>query len=208
MLNELEQLADKIARVLRHADALAAENQRLRAEVERLQAEAEIARTERDAMVADRSVLNARSKKRNCASSRFSTSCRPAPTPASSTSSASPQANPPPPRIRRPRMSSKQIEVNIAGQAYKFSVSPDNEAALREAAAMVDTQMMRIRNSSTTKGIERMAVMAAISIASDLLAVQRQAAADAALPIDAIRAKLADLNARADEALRQYGEAA
>ncbi|AGH84876.1 MULTISPECIES: hypothetical protein [Ralstonia solanacearum species complex] len=60
MLNELEQLADKIARVLRHADALAAENQRLRAEVERLQAEAEIARTERDAMVADRSVLNAK----------------------------------------------------------------------------------------------------------------------------------------------------
>ena len=30
MLNELERLADKIARVLRDADALAAENQRLR----------------------------------------------------------------------------------------------------------------------------------------------------------------------------------
>ena len=33
MLNELEQLAGKIARVLRHADALAAENQRLRDEL-------------------------------------------------------------------------------------------------------------------------------------------------------------------------------
>jgi septal ring factor EnvC (AmiA/AmiB activator) len=60
MLNELEQLADKIARVLRHADTLAAENQRLRAEVERLQAEADVAKTERDAMLADRSVLNAK----------------------------------------------------------------------------------------------------------------------------------------------------
>lgn len=60
MLNELEQLAGKIARVLRHADALAAENQRLRAEVERLQAEADVAKTERDAMLADRSVLNAK----------------------------------------------------------------------------------------------------------------------------------------------------
>ena len=60
MLNELEHLADKIARVLRHADALAAENQRLRAEVERLTAEAEVSKTERDAMVADRSVLNAK----------------------------------------------------------------------------------------------------------------------------------------------------
>ena len=53
MLNELEQLAGKIARVLRHADALAAENQRLRAEVERLQAEAEASKTERDAMAAE-----------------------------------------------------------------------------------------------------------------------------------------------------------
>lgn len=43
-------------------------------------------------------------------------------------------------------MSSKQIEVNIAGQAYKFAVSADNEAALREAAAMVDNQMTRIKN--------------------------------------------------------------
>ena len=102
-------------------------------------------------------------------------------------------------------MSSKQIEVNIAGQAYKFAVSPDNEAALREAAAMVDNQMTRIKNGSSTKGIERVAVMAAISIASDLLSMQRQAS-DSALPIDTIRAKLADLNARADEALRQYGE--
>ena len=103
-------------------------------------------------------------------------------------------------------MSSKQIEVNIAGQAYKFAVSADNEAALREAAAMVDNQMTRIKNGSSTKGIERVAVMAAISIASDLLSMQRQAASDSALPIDTIRAKLADLNARTDEALRQYGE--
>lgn len=103
-------------------------------------------------------------------------------------------------------MSSKQIEVNIAGQAYKFAVSADNEAALREAAAMVDNQMTRIKNGSNTKGIERVAVMAAISIASDLLSMQRQAASDSALPIDTIRAKLADLNARTDEALRQYGE--
>ena len=36
--------------------------------------------------------------------------------------------------------------------------------------------------------------------------MQRQAASDSALPIDTIRAKLADLNARADEALRQYGQ--
>lgn len=92
------------------------------------------------------------------------------------------------------------------GARAPSDASVDNEAALREAAAMVDNQMTRIKNGSNTKGIERVAVMAAISIASDLLSMQRQAASDSALPIDTIRARLADLNARTDEALRQYGE--
>ena len=34
-------------------------------------------------------------------------------------------------------MSSKQIEVNIAGQPYKFAVSADNEAALCEAGVVL-----------------------------------------------------------------------
>ncbi|MGO4303023.1 hypothetical protein [Cupriavidus sp. RAF12] len=58
MLNELEQLAAKIGRVLHHADTLAAENQRLRAEIDRLQAEASQLRTDREAMAADRELLN------------------------------------------------------------------------------------------------------------------------------------------------------
>ncbi|WP_066731963.1 hypothetical protein [Cupriavidus sp. D384] len=58
MLNELEQLAAKIGRVLHHADTLAAENQRLRAEIDRLQAEASTLRADREAMAADRELLN------------------------------------------------------------------------------------------------------------------------------------------------------
>lgn len=58
MLNELEQLAAKIGRVLHHADTLAAENQRLREDIERLKAEAGQLRSEREAMAADRELLN------------------------------------------------------------------------------------------------------------------------------------------------------
>ncbi len=46
--------------------------------------------------------------------------------------------------------------------------------------------------------------MAAISIASDLLSMQRKQQADGAIPVDAIRARIRELNDRADEALRQY----
>jgi cell division protein ZapA len=103
-------------------------------------------------------------------------------------------------------MSNKQVEVGIAGQTYTFAVSPENEAALVEAAALVDGQMSRIKGGSTTKGVERVAVMAAISLASDLLALQRKQASESALPVDAIRAKIRELHDRTDEALRQYGQ--
>ncbi|HXI68402.1 MAG TPA: cell division protein ZapA [Steroidobacteraceae bacterium] len=101
-------------------------------------------------------------------------------------------------------MSNKQVEVHIAGQPYRFAIAPDNEAALLEAVALVDTQMSKLKNSVAAKGVERVAVMAAISIASDLLALQRKQQADGSIPVDAIRARIRELNERADEALRQY----
>ncbi|MCO4861481.1 MULTISPECIES: cell division protein ZapA [Cupriavidus] len=101
-------------------------------------------------------------------------------------------------------MSNKQVEVNIAGQAYRFAIAPENEAALLEAVALVDTQMNKLRSGSAAKGVERVAVMAAISIASDLLSMQRKQQAEGAIPVDAIRARIRELNDRADEALRQY----
>lgn len=101
-------------------------------------------------------------------------------------------------------MSNKQVEVNIAGQPYRFAIAPENEAALLEAVALVDTQMNKLRNGIAAKGVERVAVMAAISIASDLLALQRKQQAEGTIPVEAIHARIRELNERADEALRQY----
>lgn len=101
-------------------------------------------------------------------------------------------------------MSNKQVEVTIAGQPYRFAIAPDNEAALLEAVALVDTQMNKLKGSVSTKGVERVAVMAAISIASDLLALRRKQEEDGAVPVDAVCARIRELNERADEALRQY----
>ncbi|KAF7961730.1 cell division protein ZapA [Cupriavidus sp. UYMU48A] len=101
-------------------------------------------------------------------------------------------------------MSNKQVEVNIAGQPYRFAIAPENEAALLDAVALVDTQMNKLRNNASAKGVERVAVMAAITIASDLLALQRKQQSDGTIPVDAIRARIRELNERADEALRQY----
>ncbi|CAG9179145.1 cell division protein ZapA [Cupriavidus pampae] len=101
-------------------------------------------------------------------------------------------------------MSNKQVELTIAGQAYRFAIAPDNEAALLEAVALVDTQMNKLKGNVAAKGVERVAVMAAISIASDLLALRRKQSEDGSIPVDAVRARIRELNERADEALRQY----
>lgn len=101
-------------------------------------------------------------------------------------------------------MSNKQVELTIAGQPYRFAIAPDNEAALLEAVALVDAQMNKLKGNVAAKGVERVAVMAAISIASDLLALRRKQDEDGTIPVDAVRARISELNERADEALRQY----
>ncbi len=101
-------------------------------------------------------------------------------------------------------MSNKQVEVNIAGQSYRFGISSENESALLEAVALVDAQMNKLKSNVSAKGVERVAVMAAISIASDLLSLRRKQEEDGAIPVDAVRARIRELNERADEALRQY----
>src|SRR5262249_34512032 len=67
-----------------------------------------------------------------------------------------------------------------------------------------DDKMNKLKGAVSAKGVERVAVMAAISIASDLLALRRKQEEDGSIPVDAVRARIRELNDRADEALRQY----
>ncbi len=68
---------------------------------------------------------------------------------------------------RRKRMTTKQIEVAILGQPYRLACSPETEAALLEAVARVDAEMSKIRAASTVRGMDRIAVMASLSLASE-----------------------------------------
>lgn len=64
-------------------------------------------------------------------------------------------------------MTTKQIEVSILGQPYRLACSPETEGALREAIARVDAEMNKVRNASSVRGTDRIAVMAALSLASE-----------------------------------------
>lgn len=64
----------------------------------------------------------------------------------------------------------EQIDVKILDREYRLAVSPDDKSRLLEAVSVVDEKMRSIRDAGRVSGLERIAVMAALQIAHDLLA--------------------------------------
>jgi cell division protein ZapA len=77
------------------------------------------------------------------------------------------------------------LDVTILGRAFKVACAEGERAELTEAVAYVDRQMREIRNRGKVTGMDRIAVMAALNIAHDLLRGRRAPrAGDAATPVD------------------------
>lgn len=66
----------------------------------------------------------------------------------------------------------KGICVRILEKEFRVACSPNQERALREAALYLDKQMRQIRNSGRVIGLERIAVMAALNIANELMVLK------------------------------------
>lgn len=63
----------------------------------------------------------------------------------------------------------KQLEVHIMGQNYILGCPENNEARLLEAVDTVDSSMCRIRDAGKVKARDRIAVLAALNLAYQLL---------------------------------------
>lgn len=64
----------------------------------------------------------------------------------------------------------EQIAVRILDREYKLAVPPEQRERLIEAVNMVDEKMRSIRDSGRIAGLDRIAVMAALQLAHELLA--------------------------------------
>ncbi len=62
--------------------------------------------------------------------------------------------------------------VRILEKEFLVSCSKSQEQALREAALYLDKQMRQIRSTGRVIGVERIAVMAALNIANELLTLK------------------------------------
>ena len=73
-------------------------------------------------------------------------------------------------------MSEPQIvTVSIMDKDYQINCAPAEVAALRQSAQYLDDKMREIKSSSSVFGLDRLAVMAALNIANDLLSQTEKA---------------------------------
>ena len=65
-----------------------------------------------------------------------------------------------------------QLDVTIMGNPYRLAVKEGEEKTLMEAVSYLDSKMCTLRDSGKVKGNDRIAVMAALSVAADFLSVK------------------------------------
>ncbi|HXQ32194.1 MAG TPA: cell division protein ZapA [Steroidobacteraceae bacterium] len=62
-----------------------------------------------------------------------------------------------------------RVSVRILEKEYQFSCAVDERAALLDSAEYLNTEMRKIRDSGKVIGLDRIAVMAALNMANELL---------------------------------------
>ncbi len=95
------------------------------------------------------------------------------------------------------------VTVSIMDKDYQVSCAPDEVTALRQSAQYLDEKMREIKSSSNVFGLDRLAVMAALNIANDLLS-QTQKTTDVTT---SQRSEIQLLNGKLDQALTRLKSA-
>ena len=62
-----------------------------------------------------------------------------------------------------------RVSVRILEKEYQFACAVDERAALLDSAEYLNTEMKKIRDSGKVIGLDRIAVMAALNMANELL---------------------------------------
>jgi cell division protein ZapA len=92
-----------------------------------------------------------------------------------------------------------RVSVRILEKEYQFSCAPDERAALLDSAEFLNSELRKIRDTGKVIGLDRIAVMAALNMANELL---KSRARDASLDVDVVQ-KLRNLRQQVDAALER-----
>ena len=64
------------------------------------------------------------------------------------------------------------VNVKILDKEYQISCKADEKAALLDSAELLTSKMLEIRDSGKVTGLDRIAVMAALNMANELISAQ------------------------------------
>ncbi len=88
------------------------------------------------------------------------------------------------------------LDVNLLGRDYKVACKEGERAELMEAVKFLDQRMREIREASKSAGADRIAVMAALNIANDLLQLRNAPPPAPPMPVATADANVDAANAR------------
>ncbi|MEO8675801.1 MAG: cell division protein ZapA [Casimicrobiaceae bacterium] len=109
------------------------------------------------------------------------------------------------------------LDVSLLGRDFKVACKEAERAELTDAVALLDRRMREIRETGKIAGAERIAVMAALNLAHDLLRARKQphaspsaapvsiSAASVAVDEASLRRRIATMNSALDQALAGQG---
>lgn len=66
----------------------------------------------------------------------------------------------------------ERVDISILGREYSLACEPAEKQALLEAVKLVDQRMLTVKSSGKISSNERIAVMAAIQIAAEMLSMR------------------------------------
>ena len=95
--------------------------------------------------------------------------------------------------------SPEPVTVRIVDREYRVMCTPEQRRTLMESALFLDQQMREIRDSGKISSMDKIAVMAALNLAEEVLKLRHQMHERR----DQVDARVRDLADRLDRALEQ-----
>jgi cell division protein ZapA len=93
------------------------------------------------------------------------------------------------------------LDVTIMGQPYRLACKEGEQTTLRDAVRYLDGKMTALRDSGKVKGSDRIAVMAALSVAAEFLSVKSPQGPLSDMSMLEVKQKLEAMHSVLDQAL-------
>ena len=95
----------------------------------------------------------------------------------------------------------KALQVNVMGREFRVACPEDEHKELREAVDYLNKKMDEIRDNGKVIGIERIAIMAALNIAHELLTTKV-----GGFDMAALKRRMQSMETTLDQALRDQSK--